>query len=318
MQETVLIAIGGNALLHAGDRASVEEEAVNASLAAEAVACLVERGYRIVLTHGNGPQIGSQLLRSEIGSSTTYPLSLDLCVSMTQGEIGYLLQRSLQSALRSRGIDPLVVTLITQVVVDAADSSFRRPTKPIGPVMTKEVSSHKRNEFGWTIVEEAPGEFRRSVASPRPREILELEVIRRCLHEHLIVIAAGGGGVPVVRDNGNVKGVEAVIDKDRASGLLAVSLRIGRFIMVTDIDCAYLNFGLPDQRPIRTLTLAEAIRHLSEGQFGEGSMKPKIESAVEFIAQGGRQAVITDIVHLEAALDGRAGTIITAEDSWRS
>ena len=312
MQETLLIAIGGNALLHPGGRASVEQEAVNASLTADAVACLVERGYRILLTHGNGPQIGSQLLRSEIGSSATYPLPLDLCVSMTQGEIGYLLQRSLQTALRSRGIDPLVVTLITQVAVDPTDSSFRRPTKPIGPVLTKDVAARKNTQLGWNVIEEAPGKFRRSVASPRPLEILELEVIRRCLHEHLIVIAAGGGGVPVVRDNGSVKGVEAVIDKDRVSGLLAASLKLDRFVMVTDIDCAYLNFGLLDQRPIRTLTMEEAVRYLSDGQFGEGSMKPKIESAVEFVARGGKQAVITDITHLEAALDGRAGTTITS------
>jgi carbamate kinase len=312
MQEALLVAIGGNALLHPGIRGSVEQEAVNASLTADAVARLVERGYRVVLTHGNGPQIGSQLLRSEIGSTATYPLPLDLCVSMTQGEIGYLLQRSLQTALRARGIDPLVVTLITQVAVDPSDGSFRRPTKPIGPVLSREVASRKSGELGWTVIEEAPGKFRRSVASPRPLEILELEVIRRCLREHLIVIAAGGGGVPVVRENGSVKGIEAVIDKDRASGLLAASLRIDRFVMVTDVDCAYLNFGLLDQQPIRTLTMEAAIGYLSAGQFGEGSMKPKIESAVEFIARGGKNAVITDIPHLEAALDGRAGTTITA------
>jgi len=312
MHETLLIAIGGNALLHPGVRGSVEQETVNASLTADAVAGIVERGYRVLLTHGNGPQIGSQLLRSEMSAAATYALPLDLCVSMTQGEIGYLLQRSLQTALKSRGIDPLVVTLITQVLVDPLDCSFRRPSIPIGPVLTREIAARKNSELGWTIVEEAPGRFRRSVASPRPLEILELEVIRRCLHEHLIVIAAGGGGIPVVRDNGSVKGAEAVVDKDRVSCLLAATLKIGTFVMVTDIDCAYLNFGRLDQQPIRTLTLETALDYLAAGQFGEGSMKPKIESAVEFIGRGGRETIITDIQHLEASLDGRAGTRIMA------
>jgi carbamate kinase len=315
MERSLLIAIGGNALLHAGERGSVEQESANAQRTADVVAEVVETGYRVVLTHGNGPQIGSQLLRSEVGSATTYPLTLDLCVSMTQGEIGYLLQRSLQTALKKRNLDLPVVTLITQVRVDTKDGSFRRPTKPIGPVLSRELATKKHDELGWNIVEEAPRKYRRSVASPRPLEILELEAIKRCLRENMIVIAAGGGGVPVVQDNGDVHGVEAVIDKDRVSALLAGDLHVETFVMLTDVECAYLNFGMIDEKPIETLTMDEALVYLSSGQFGEGSMKPKVESAVEFIARGGKEAVITDVAHLIASLRGDAGTRIVAKEN---
>jgi carbamate kinase len=311
MEDTLLLAIGGNALLHSGEKGSVEQETVNASRTAEVIADVVAMGYRVVLTHGNGPQIGSQLLRSEIGSGATYPLTLDLCVSMTQGEIGYLLQRSLQAALRKKHIEPLVVSLITQVLVDAKDGSFRHPTKPIGPVLTREGAARKHDELGWTIVEEAPNKFRRSVASPRPLEVVEIEVIRRCLRENLIVIVAGGGGVPVIRVNGDMRGIEAVIDKDRVSALLASELGLERLVMLTDIECAYRNFGKLDQEPIRHMTIDTAVTLLARKEFGEGGMKPKIESAVEFLGKGGREVIITDIGHLVAALEGREGTKIT-------
>ena len=312
MEETLLIAIGGNALLADSGRNGAIEESANALRTAEGIADVVQMGYRVLLTHGNGPQIGSQLLRSERGSEVTYPLTLDLCVSMTQGEIGYLLQRSLQTALRSRGIDPLVVSLVTQVIVDPADPSLARPTKPIGGTMTREAAARQESEHGWTIVEDAPGEFRRSVASPRPLEVVELEVIRRCLNEHLIVIAAGGGGIPVVRMNGSVAGIEAVVDKDRVSALLALALGIERFVIVTDVDGVFEHFGTGNQRPLGLLRLHQALTYLQRGEFGEGSMKPKMESAIEFIQKGGREVVITSIGCLRGALEGRAGTRIIA------
>ena len=261
-----------------------------------------------MVTHGNGPQVGSQLLRSEIGSSQTYSLPLDVCVAMTQGEIGYILQNALQSVLRERGLERTVTTLITQVVVDKGDSAFQRPTKPIGPFYSKQVAEQKRSELGWNIVEDAARGFRRVVASPRPLRILELDVIEDCLQRGMIVIASGGGGIPVVEDDGTVRGIEAVIDKDRASSLLAQELGIARFAISTDVEHVFVNYKKPDQMVLRSITLPEAKFYLNNGHFAEGSMRPKIEAAIEFLDAGGSEVIITDPEHLTAALAGSTGT----------
>ncbi|MBM2846889.1 MAG: carbamate kinase [Bacteroidetes bacterium] len=310
MNELVLIAVGGNALLRPGEVGSIEQESANAELTAERIADVIERGYRVILTHGNGPQIGSQLLRSESASATVYPLPLDMCVSMTQGEIGLLLQRSLQSALRRRGLQPLAVTLVTQVRVDANSPAFQHPTKPIGPLLTEEEARRKQAQHGWSIIRETGRGYRRAVPSPSPTEIVEIEAIRRCLNEKVVVIAAGGGGVPVIRTNGGMKGIEAVIDKDRTSALLASELGVGRYIMLTDVECVYADFGKPSQRPLNCLTVEEALHYLAGDHFGEGSMKPKIESAIDFLTKGGTEAIITDAGRLLEALEGPQGTHI--------
>jgi len=310
LEKSVLIAVGGNSLIRAGQKGTIPEQFANARCAAECIAVLADRGFKIVLTHGNGPQVGSQLLRSEAGSSQTYSLPLDVCVAMTQGEIGYILQSSLQDALRKRNREIPVMSCITQVVVDRNDEAFQRPTKPIGPFYSKESAEKKRNELGWNIIEDAARGYRRVVPSPKPRKIVELETIRENLQNGTIIIAAGGGGIPVVEEGGSFIGVEAVIDKDRASALLASELGIERFIISTDVERVYLNYKKPDQQVLDNLTIEESRRHLAEGHFLEGSMKPKIEAAIEFLEAGGEEVIITNPEHIPAALDGRAGTHI--------
>jgi carbamate kinase len=251
------------------------------------------------------------LLRSEAGSSQTYTLPLDICVAMTQGEIGFALQNSMQMTFRKRGINCPVVTIVTQVVVDKNDQAFQRPTKPIGPFYSKETAERKRKELGWNIIEDAARGYRRVVASPLPKDIVELDVIKGCLERDIVVVAVGGGGIPVVFEDGEMKGIEAVIDKDRASALLAVKLGIEHFIISTEVQEVYINYKKPNQQKLRNLTAAEAKKHFADGQFSEGSMRPKIEAALDFLAGGGKTVSITDPEHLIAALDGKAGTRIT-------
>jgi len=265
----------------------------------------------LIVTHGNGPQVGAQLLRSEAGSLQTYALPLDICVAMTQGEIGFALQNSMQTAFRNHGIHRAVVTVVTQVVVDKNDPAFQRPTKPVGPFYSKETAERKRKELGWSIIEDAARGYRRVVASPLPTDIIELDIIKGCLERGIVVIAVGGGGIPVIYEDGDLKGIEAVIDKDRASALLAVKIGIEHFIISTEVPEVYINYKRPNQQPLRRLTMAEARKYIADGQFSEGSMKPKIEAAMDFLANGGTMVTITDPEHLVIALDGEAGTRIT-------
>lgn len=230
---------------------------------------------------------------------------------MTQGEIGFALQNSMQIAFRKHGINRSVVTIVTQVVVDKNDPAFQRPTKPIGPFYSKETAERKRKELGWNIIEDAARGYRRVVASPLPKDIIEFKVIKDCLEHNNVVIAMGGGGIPVILDNGEVKGIEAVIDKDRASALLASKLGIEHLAISTEVPEVYLNYKKFNQRALRISTIAETKRHLADGQFSEGSMKPKIEAALDFLSAGGRLVTITDPEHLLDALEGKAGTRIT-------
>ena len=255
--------------------------------------------------------MGSQLLRSEAGSSQTYQLPLDVCDAMTQGEIGFILQSTIQAALGKHGIKRPVVTLITQVVVDAGDPAFLKPTKPIGPFYSKTVAEQKRSELGWDIVEDAARGYRRVVPSPLPREIVELEVIRRCLERDIIVIAVGGGGIPVVERDGAYVGVEAVIDKDRASSLLATRLNVQQFIISTDVENVSLNYKKPDQTTLRSVAAGTMKEYLAQEHFQAGSMRPKVEAALQFLEQGGQKVIITNPEHLLAAISGTTGTIIS-------
>ncbi len=250
-------------------------------------------------------------MRSEAGSSQTYSLPLDVCVAMTQGEIGFALQNSLQMIFRKLGIKNPVITVLTQVVVDKNDPAFERPTKPIGPFYSKETAEHKRKELNWSIIEDAARGYRRVVASPFPKDILELEVIKDCLERNIVVIAVGGGGIPVILENGEIKGIEAVIDKDRASALLAAKLGIEHFIISTEVPAVYINYKKPNQKILRHVTVAEIKKYIAEKQFYEGSMLPKIEAALDFLKNGGKLVTITDPEHIISAIDNETGTRIT-------
>lgn len=313
--DSICIAIGGNSLIRAGQKGTVPEQFANARLAATGIAELAARGCHLVVTHGNGPQVGAQLLRSESGSTQTYSLPLDMCDAMTQGEIGYILQNSLQSVLRERGVNLPVATIVTQIVVDKHDPAFQHPTKPIGPFYSKEVADKKGKELGWSIVEDAARGYRRVVASPKPRNIVELPVIKSCMENGVLVIACGGGGIPVCSEDGEIYGVEAVIDKDRASALLASLLKLKRFVISTEVEQVYINYKKPNQQAIQRMTVTQAKQWSAEGHFAEGSMKPKIEAAVEFIEAGGIDAIITNPEQLIAAVDGKAGTHIVPENA---
>jgi carbamate kinase len=310
MKGLVLIAVGGNALIRSGQKGTAQEQFQNAVDTAAVVVALIGAGYRVVLTHGNGPQVGAALVRSELAAAHAYRMPLDCCVASTQGEIGYVLQYALWQALQAQGLETPVVSLVTQVLVDKNDPAFARPTKPIGPFYTRDEADRYRDLFNWDIVEDSSRGFRRVVASPEPRGIVELEAIRACVDRGLVVIAGGGGGVPVFNDHDISKGVEAVIDKDHTSAILASQLGADFFAIDTDEEMVCLNYAKPSQRKIPLITVGECRRYLAEGQFPEGSMGPKIRAAMIFLERGSGEALITDSGHLFEAVSGRGGTHI--------
>jgi carbamate kinase len=276
------------------------------------IAAIVAEGCRVVVTHGNGPQVGFILLRSELARDQLHQVPLESCVADTQGAIGYQIQQTLENELKRRRIWKPVATVVTQVVVNRADPAFRNPTKPIGPFYSKADAEHHRKADGWEVREDAGRGWRRVVPSPKPIEIVEEPAIRALLRKGIIVIAVGGGGIPVIKGRGGLlRGCAAVIDKDAASSMLAANLRAGVFIISTGVDHVSLNFGAPEERPLYRMTLAEAERFTREGQFAEGSMKPKIQAAIDFLRKGGRRVIITQPHLLERALRGKAGTHIS-------
>ncbi len=306
----ILLAIGGNSLIRAGERGTIAEQLANVRRTAAAVCSLVRQGHRLVLTHGNGPQVGADLLRCERAASQVPGHPLDVCDASTQGEIGYLLQQSLENELSRSGGHTLVATVVTQCVVAEDDPAMQHPSKPIGPFYTRAVAEERRRAQGWHIIEDAGRGYRRVVPSPEPLEIVELEVIRRLVEDGALVIACGGGGIPVVRRNGRLEGVEAVIDKDRASSLLACELGVDLFAITTDTEFVYLDYKKPAQRPLIRVSAEEVESHLRDGQFPPGNMGPKIESALRFLRHGGREVIITAYEHLFEAVAGAAGTHI--------
>jgi carbamate kinase len=309
-QHTAVVAVGGNSLIRAGEKGTIAEQRANARRTSEAIVALIRDGYDLVVTHGNGPQVGAALLRAERSADQVYALPLDVCGAATQGEIGYILQQALREQLSRAGIDKPVVTLLTQVVVSRADPAMAHPTKPIGPFYTQREAEARRERLGWTIVEDAARGWRRVVPSPEPLEIVEESVIASLVRGGALVIAAGGGGIPVVRENGHVAGIEAVIDKDRASALLAARLRVDDLIISTDVDCVYVDYKKPGQRALSRVRAPELRDLYERGEFPAGSMGPKIQSALRFLEQGGRHAIITDPERLIDAVHGRAGTHI--------
>ncbi len=314
----ILIAVGGNSLIRAGEKGTVAEQLVNARCTAAAIVGLIRQGYRLVVTHGNGPQVGAQLLRSERAADQVPVQPLDVCGAASQGEIGYLLSQSLRDELYAAGLDVSVVSLVTQSIVSAQDPAMRHPTKPIGPFYSRSQAEERMRTLGWQIVEDAARGYRRVVPSPEPIAIVELEVIRKLSDDGVLVVACGGGGIPVVRENGDLHGIEAVIDKDRASALLASQLGVDVFAISTDTDYVYLDYKRSTQQALTEITVSELERHYRNGHFPPGNMGPKIESALQFLKSGGQRVVITSYEHLCDAVAGRAGTHIIPDNLSRS
>ncbi len=312
MAYTALIAIGGNSLIRAGERGTIEEQLANAHATAKSIAQMIKMGWRVVITHGNGPQAGAALIRSERAAGEVYTHTLDMCVATTQSEIGYMLQIAMEHELRLLGLNKLVTVVPTMVAVDPNDPAFKKPTKPIGPFYSKEVAQEKKEKLGWDIVEDAARGYRRVVPSPEPMEVLQLEVIKKIIDLDVITIALGGGGIPVVkREDGSIVGCEAVIDKDRSSALLAYGLNVDLFIISTDADQVYVNYKKPDMKGLRYATTQELQKYYDEGHFPAGSMGPKVESVIRFIKNGGKKAIITSFECLMDALEEKAGTHIS-------
>jgi len=314
--KSVVIAVGGNALIRDGQQGTIAEQFVNARATAAHVGALVSNGWRVVLTHGNGPQVGFILRRSEMVTDAEFTprLSLDMCVADSEGGIGYIIGNSLVSELGRRGMADRVVCLLTQTVVDSKDPAFQHPSKPIGSGYSPEEADLHRTRDRWVLVEDAGRGFRRLVPSPRPVRIVEASAIAALLRAGFVVIACGGGGIPVIEEQPGVyRGVEAVVDKDFASGFLAAHLGARVFVVSTGVEKVAIHFRKPDQRFLDRMTLSEARTYLEAGEFPEGSMGPKVRAAVEFIERGGKRAIITSPDHLEDAIAGRTGTHVVAD-----
>lgn len=309
MAQKALIAVGGNSLIRAGERGTIDEQFSNARATARSIVKMIQDGWQVVVTHGNGPQAGAALLRSERAAGEVYTHTLDMCVATTQSEIGYIMQRALEMEFAAAGIHKLVTVVPTMVAVDPNDPAFKKPSKPIGPFYTRAVAEEKRATLGWDIVEDAARGYRRVVASPEPMEVLQLEIIKKVIDLDITTIALGGGGIPVIKqEDGSIIGSEAVIDKDRSSALLAAKLDVDLFIISTDADQVYVNFKKPDMKGLRNTSTAELQKYHDEGQFPAGSMGPKVESVIKFIQNGGKKAIITSFECLPEALIGEAGT----------
>jgi carbamate kinase len=311
MRKVAVVAIGGNSLIKDQKHETVSDqfEAIRETCAH--VASMIKQGWNVVITHGNGPQVGFSLLRSELTSQVLHPVPLDSCVADTQGTIGYMIQQSLCNEFRRRGVKKQVATMVTQVLVDRNDPAFKNPTKPIGPFYDQEKAKKYKKERGWKTKEDSGRGWRRVVPSPKPVRIIEDQVATTLANKGFVVVAVGGGGIPVIEENGELKGIEAVIDKDYASSLLATGIEADLFLITTSVEKVALNFGRPDQKPLGRMTLKEAKRRLKEGHFPAGSMGPKIQAIISFLEKGGKEAIITNPQNIERALRGETGTRVT-------
>ena len=311
----VVVALGGNAISREHKEGNVAEQFENSRLTAVALTDLVEQGYPLVVTHGNGPQIGNFLLRNEVAAGAIYPLPMEVAVAHVQGGMGFMIAQALTNELHCRGFDRAVTAIVTTIRVDADDPSFRNPTKPIGRVLTKADAESYASDEGWAIKEVAPGKFRRVVASPMPRHIMEIKIIRRAVQAGELLVVCGGGGIPVVEDpREGLRGVKAVIDKDYASALLATELDAGLMMILTAVDYVSIDYGKPSERQIRQMTVAEAEHWMGEGQFPPGSMGPKIQAAINFLRATRMdiaEVVIGPLHRAADAIAGRVGTRIT-------
>ncbi len=305
----VVLAVGGNALLRPGDRGTAEEQMLRARQTAENIYPLFQK-FKVVVTHGNGPQVGAILLQNETAKNVVPPMPLDICGAMSQGEIGYMLEQSFQNVLEDKGVNKDIATVLTRVIVDENDPAFENPTKPIGPFYTKEEARRLAKEKGWHVIEDSGRGWRRVVPSPMPLEIVEKDVIAELLEKGFVAIAVGGGGIPVIRKGRKLVGVEGVIDKDLASAVLARDIWADRLIILTSVEKVYLNFGKPEQRGIDEMSVEEAKKYMEEGHFKKGSMYPKILASIIYLDNGGKEVLITSPEKVQDALDGKTGTWI--------
>jgi len=311
---TAVVAVGGNALIVGPERTSIEDQYVAARTTARHLAELLASGWRIVLTHGSGPQVGFVLRRSELSMHELPPISMHYASADIQGAVGYMFVMALQNELAARAAHDPVACVITRVLVDPADPAFSNPSKPIGAHMPQEKAEAFAATYGWQVREDSREGWRRVVASPKPIEIVDLEAIQALSRAGYTVVACGGGGIPVRRGaDGSMAGVEAVIDKDLASALLATRLRADRFVIVTSVPRVAVSFGKPDQRFLEKMTVTEARRYAAQGHFGAGNMMPKVQAAVQFVEATGRPSVIADVAHLSLAVDGGHGTLIVPD-----
>ena len=308
----IVIALGGNALQEAGKPATAESQLEVVEQTSEYIADIIERGYDVVLAHGNGPQVGRIVLQNEYAASVSPAMPFDVCGAMSQGYIGYHMQQGLEKVLRHRGSSKRVATVITQVVVDKNDPKFQKPSKPIGPFYNEEEAKNIASEKGYTMKEDAGRGWRRVVASPMPIEIVELDAVKCLIDGGFIAITVGGGGIPVIRnEDGDYVGTAAVIDKDLASERLAEDIDADALVILTAVEKVYINFGKPDQKELSVMTVDEARQYIAEGHFAPGSMLPKVEAAVKFVtSKPGRKAIITSLDKAVDALEGRAGTTL--------
>lgn len=310
-RKIALIAFGGNAILPKTQQGLQSEQIKNAQKAAKLMIYIVKRGYDLIVVHGNGPQVGNLLIQMEESITKVPPFSLEVCDAMTEGSMGFMLEKAIVNELRKNSVDKDVATLITQVVVDREDPAFKNPTKPIGPFYTKYRAQMLRREKNWAIIEDSGRGYRKVVPSPKPIDVIPKRIIQDLVHSGKIVIALGGGGIPVIiNGRGLFEGVEAVIDKDYAASLVAREVKADLFIILTDVNRVCLNYGTPDEEPIEVMTVKQAEEHISQGQFPPGSMGPKIKAAIEYIQSGGKEVLITSANHLKASLINRSGTKI--------
>lgn len=310
MPKRAVVAIGGNSLIRDNRHISFTDQLHTMRETAVHLADMVRAGWEMAVTHGNGPQVGFTLLRAEMAADVLPVVPLDACGADTQGSLGYMIQQTLGTELRRRGIGRPVVTVVTQVVVDRNDPAFQKPTKPIGPFYDEAKAKAYQKERGWSIVEDAGRGWRRVVPSPIPREIIEARAILTLMDQGFIVVGVGGGGVPVVREDGELRGVEAVIDKDYASSLLARSIQADLFFISTAVEKVALNYGKPEQKLLDRVPLRELKEYQAQGHFAPGSMGPKIQAVIQYLEAGGKEAIITSPENIARALRGETGTHI--------
>jgi carbamate kinase len=311
MAVNILVSLGGNAILKHTDKGTAEEQLKNTRQTSSIIIDLIREGYHVILTHGNGPQVGDILLSYDLAKEILPPMPLDVCVAQSQGMIGYMLQISLKNSLKDKNMEKSVVTILTQTLVHKDDPRLKIPSKPIGPFYTAKEAS-KLRERGWSMVEDSGKGYRRIVPSPLPIGFIEESSIKSLFEKEELIIASGGGGIPVIKnENGYLQGLEAVVDKDHTSSLLGSLIGAEILLILTDVNKVSLNYGKPNQKDLDHITVSMAKKYLKEGHFPSGNMGPKIESIINFLENGGNRAIITSIENVFDALKGNAGTIIT-------
>jgi carbamate kinase len=307
----IVLAIGGNAITKEGQKGTLEEQQQNINEVCEPVLGLIEQGNTVVITHGNGPQVGNSLIKNQMAESVVPAYPLDVLDAETQGNLGYLIQQAFRNKMVERNINKPVATIVTQAVVSKEDPAFENPTKPIGPFYTQEELDKILETEKISYIEDSGRGYRRVVASPKPVTIVEKEAIQALLDKEITVITAGGGGIPVIEENGMLKGTDAVIDKDFASALLAAEINADYLFIVTGVEQVAIHFGTPQQENLFEMTVEDALRYMDEGHFPKGSMGPKIEAAILFLKKGGKNVIITTMDKLQDALEGKTGTRVT-------